>query len=293
MFALMHCTLPTTSNADVLWEKSLEKSISGKIVSENDTSIQFQTFSDGRLGQTKSIKREQIGFVTRTIDTKRLSLLSPENWSAYRDYAEEIGGFKNDPAARHLARRLYLITAANSSGELQQSAILGLLAITESKTERRRLELLGFMLNPDSSEFAIVPAEDQQTAASESDKQTMLSLVHAIRKGESAKARSLLKSSSNRIVFSRWRDQCSLEELDQIAVVNQPSKVQLKKLLSIEIRITQDSELAEQQLNRKLSWGDYATQTSTNKGILPTFENVTEFNPNESIYENGIWKTRE
>jgi len=291
---------PTQGLADVIWIRGQNGPIYGRIESESDQEVQIRVFENGRYGQKTGIPREQIDLLVVNIDAKRLAQLDPSKPESYRDYAEELASQKNDPAAKALAQRLYLLAAASAEPNrtkgatrkmaLRRSALLGLAAIEDSAAERRRIDVLRHLIDPDSSDIGTLTAGDRASIPqSISKKQLMLELVHAIRQEKSERARQLLNSPENRSVFEGWRELCSFAELEQMALVNRPSRVQLSKLLAIELQIVRDVNSANISTPQHLNWGDYAVQVSNTLGVLPTLENITPFDPRKSVFRDGIW----
>ena len=74
-----------------------------------------------------------------------------------------------------------------------------------------------------------------------------------------------------------------------MARVNRPNKTQLAKLLMIESQINSSGNGQDVSTIRRLGWGDFATQVSGNLSVLPSFKNVTRFDPEKSVYRDGQW----
>ncbi|MFK7766115.1 MAG: hypothetical protein AB8B55_02650 [Mariniblastus sp.] len=298
-------SIAAETQADLVWLKGSPKSLSGWVVSsagpneskqEIKNEIEFRVFQNERFLRARTIQSDQIELVVRNIDVARLGKLSPERPSLYRDYAEELSVHKNDPAARDLAKRLFLLAAKNSTEDLRQSSMLGLLALANSADEYNRLKTLcilavptmgdlkGEMQNP----FSIKNGLASQSKKTEEDRERMLKLVHAIRREMADVENSLLKDNDKRKSYANWEEICSVAELDQIAAAERPSRVQLAKLLAIEIQVLQ-SESPAVKPKQDRGWGDSATQPSAAIGVLPTFENVTRFDPRQSVFRDGKW----
>lgn len=291
-------------SADVVWINGQATPLYGRIVSSTPEQIELQVFENDKLGRIEKISRSQIEQWIVNIDTRRLEQLSPANLFEYRDFAEELASQQNDPSARSLARRLYLVAAANSTGdddaiELRNSALAGLISIAGSSDERRRLKMLRYLVSPDDVEAGDV-GDSRSVAEPRSKAQTdlMLQLVQAIRKENSLQATKLLSTQANRAVFQNWSEICSLEEMDRIARVNRPSKPQLSKLLRIELQIrsanvVNDQGAAVLPSGRRQGWGDFAMQETGILSVVPSFENVTTIDPYKSVFRNGRWSRPE
>ena len=274
-----------TANADVIWFRAGKTAVPGQVVSESENEIVFRRFRDGKFLSAQTISRDDIKVLVVNIDPVRLGKLSPENPAGYRDYAEELATQLKDPVALDLARRLYLLAAANSEGDLRTEALRGLASLSRTDQERYQLEMFRHLTDPGSGNFEIVPIE-ADSMPTEEEKAMMLGLVTAIRQERFSTALKLLKPRVNRQAIDKWKTICTLEEIERIANVNRPNKAQLSKLLSIETTIRSEDSIAKL---KNQEWGDQAMQPSSNAGRLPTIENVTRFDPSKSVFRNSRW----
>ena len=190
--AILIQTSPS-GQGDVVWLKGQESPIFGRIESESDQEVQIRVFENGQYGAKTSLSRDQIEAFVANINANRLAQLEPSRPDLYRDYAEELSVQKNDPAAKSLAQRLYLLAAANASHpsfadgtrdvELQRSALLGLTSLADTATERRRIEVFRFLVDRDSAgNGLLVASEAPESQRTNSQNQRMLELVQAIRR---------------------------------------------------------------------------------------------------------------
>lgn len=292
--------------ADLIWVKGKPNPMSGQIVASltGTDKIEFRSFRNGSFERKQSFSASEIEFQIKNIDASRLESLDPKRPNEYREYAEELAVQKNDTAARQLARRLYLLAAAHSTGDLRRSSLLGLIAIAESPEEYERFKMLHVLSDPEtgdsSNELSATPfgmgfkqngnSKVAETDFSETEKARMLELIYAIRRENSSKSKLLLDDDGNHKVFQKWKAYCSLAELKRIASAQRPSKVQLAKLLSIEIQILNSDTTDITYPVRSKAWSDHASRPSSTIGVLPTFENATRFNPKQSVYRDGRWE---
>jgi hypothetical protein len=271
--------------ADVIWIKGRETPVFGKLVSSNDTEVVFRAYENGQLQPGTKLQKSLVEQLVVNFDATRLEGLDPSQPNAYRDYAEELIPQSDDPVARQLARRLLLIAAFQSSrqtdsSDTQNAAMKMLVQLADSESEKRQLEMIRFLNSPNSQTN---PFENSEP----------IKLVRALRQEQPGVARSLLLDAENRKTFRLWNDELSLESLDQVLKVNRPSKSQLNDLLRVEAGILRQLNVAlateRSNRSRKQNWGDFAFESSTDLTSIPRFENVTEFDPTESVYRNGIW----
>ena len=292
--------LPTIGVGDIIWMRGNDVPVFGRIESQADQELEIRIFENGSYGEKTTIPRELVEQMVVNIDANRLARLDPAKPESYRDYAEELAAQKKDLAAKHLAQRLYLLAAANAENNrtgdnrrkiaIQRSALLGLASLAESASERRRIDVLRHLLTPASLDSGPLIARDPTTIPESSSRTAlMLDLVRAIRREQTQHALQLLSSPENRTIFADWREVCSLEELDQIARANRPSQVQLSQLLAIELQIVRTDSSSNIPVRQVRNWGDHAMQVSNSLGVLPTFDDVTPFDPRKSVYRNGDW----
>ena len=141
------------------------------------------------------------------------------------------------------------------------------------------------------NQYSVDPRQkENQDNVREADQKLMLKLVQSIRRENSELSLDLLKDSGHRKIFEKWNEICSLAELEQIANTKRPDKIQLAKMLAIELQILRPSTVGLHQKRTVRSWGDLAAKPSSTLGVLPTFKNVTRFNPNRCVLRNGNWE---
>ena len=288
-------TMGAVAAGDTVWVNGQAEPLCGRIVSRSDDEIQLEQFEDGKFGEITSIPTKQVDTVIVNFDPERLASLSPDNPVAYRNYAEELCTQRADAAAIHLARRLYLlagVNAANSSqNALRSGAILGLISLAPDESQRRKLELLYRLNEPGQTKLkpkSKLPLQVND-APTRAEQELILKVVVAIRQEDSDTAIGLLRSDQNRESIKKWSNLCTPEELDRIAAASRPSTLQLRKLLSVELAVRQPELTNSKPAMTKSGWDELAMQPATQFSALPTFANVTQFDPSKSVYRNGIW----
>lgn len=275
--------------ADLIWIRDKpQQPIAGQVTSQTKTHIEFRPFLAGKYQTTKRIASENIEQTITTIDQDRLEKLNPKSPEGYRDYAEELAAHSSDPAAIDMANRLYLLSAYHSSGPLRSSSILGLISLAKSEENLHQLNLLLLIKCRGTTDFKRhLLTGSRNEAPTKLEKQLMLQLILALRQEQAIEASKILESAKNRNSISKWNNHLTLAEFDQIAFKNRPNKLQLSKLLAIEVMIRQSDSANVVPLQQ--GWGDLAMRPSKNLGVLPTFKNVTRFAPEDSIFRNGQW----
>ena len=88
--------------------------------------------------------------------------------------------------------------------------------------------------------------------------------------------------------LENWSDLSSLADLQAMTDSSRLSRLQLRKLLTLELAL-QDSESPRQPAPPADSWAEQAQEPMHGWTQLPSFDNVTEFDPTKSIFRNGEW----
>ncbi len=101
--------------------------------------------------------------ILHQVDRKRLEKLSQDNPKAFRDYAEELAGKKEDPEARDVAMRLYLIAAYLDPQKFGRSSLLGMSSLAGTAAEARRCRAMAFLLD-DKGDPSLLRGESARNA---------------------------------------------------------------------------------------------------------------------------------
>lgn len=273
--------------ADTVWIKGKPEPLFGQVISQSNDQIQIRLLNNGAYSATQTISLKQIDSLVINIDRQRLEKLTPDRPKEYREYAEELGSQTKDLAAIRLATRLYVLAADNSKGEQRYGALLGLASLATDDGQKRKYEMLLRLNAPDANQVkALEKKTTSQSQFSNAENQLMLTLILALRKEKSIEASKILRSPENRKSLKRWKDHCTLKEFERIAASSQPSKVQLNKLLSLELMIRGK---ASSNSGSRQDWADLAAQPANSLSILPTLDNATPVDPTKSIYRDGKW----
>jgi hypothetical protein len=290
---LFSCVSASRVKADVIFLTGNERARVGRIVSQNKQEVRFQVYENGKPSKTSTFQSAKVLEVVQTIHPERLEALSPTNPSGYRNYAEELAAHETDPVASKLAKRLFLIAAYHSDGNLRVSCLSSMLGLAESKAERRSLELLRYLATPGNSNLPFLDLQEPNGTESLSadNSRLLVKLIQDIRRGQSPDAEKTLASEDTENLF-RSQNLISKQELVQMTRVNQISKAQLLKLLSVEIQLkTNNAESSKSKTAGGASddWGELAFEKSDAVFRLPNLKSVTEFDPTLSVFRDGQW----
>ncbi len=273
------------THGDLLWLKETGQPQSGWVVNQTDELILFRSFA-APDAPAVSFARAQVELVVITIDTERLAQLNPSNWTAYRDYAEELAVQRLDPTARELAIRLYVIAGHGASGDLRESCLTGLIALANDDPQRERWRLL-HRLESGTNEPESQLNLNLSAAIEPADRAVAIDVVRLIRRGEGIAAIELLDDPVVKVRLDRWQHLISTDQLKRLAVLNRLTPDQLRILLRMELSIIKPAafpDLGPQD------WADYANSPSPQPAEIPSFKNATPYDPEASVFRAGQWQ---
>ena len=285
-----------TANADVLWLVGEENPRYGRVVRQKvDGDLEFRVRGENNTYIEQTFAAGTIEMLVVNVDLTRMKRLDPAHLIPYREYAEELAGQKRDPEARDLAIRLFLIAAAGASRQndsnLTESALAGLPELARSDQERRAFDRL-LMLYSRYPRPEPTPREPEKRKPSDNTdartRQRLLQAIRLIRQEDNESAIVILRSREVLRELEKWSDLASVIDVQAMTRSSRLSLSQLRKLLALEIALA-DPEYQLQASNRAPSWGEQAQNAMSGWTRLPSFENVTEFDPHKSVFRNGRW----
>ena len=283
-------------HADLLvWNDSgKHRHIFGKVVKQSEQGVLFRSRATLPT-EGKWFSREEIAALVVTVDDVRLSQLNIENLYAYRDYAEELAGQSTDQQARDLAIRLFLIVAywadqeikIRGYPELRDSSIRNLISLARTESERLAFYKLAFLHQLTNVQKVDELREDPMEIEEETKKQ-LLELVKAVRTGDRERGTELWNRDVIKKAWNHWSDLCSWDDVGRMLEAGEPSSIQLERLLQIEVELL-TNQATLPPTNRLGSWAVQSADYDVRADLLPTFSNITEFNPRRSKFLKGQW----
>jgi hypothetical protein len=219
--------------------------------------------------------------------------LDPKRPGDYRDYAEELAEKRRDPDALDMSLRLYLIAAYLAPERLGRSSLLGMAALARNSEEEARFRAMAFLLDPDRDVGLLKQSEAEARSTQVPDEKARilaLKVVQAMRRGERRTARTRAKSLQVRAVLDFYAD---LITYDEFMEVQEPVPPQmLHRLLKLELLLSADHEDAAQDGAQSPSaWSQVVSRDGTAPIRGLSLQTLTEFNPRECVYRDGVWKT--
>ncbi|MEC9091849.1 MAG: hypothetical protein VX438_04030 [Planctomycetota bacterium] len=233
------------------------------------------------------------------VPTEKLRRLSPNDFSQYRDLAEEFSPI-GQPVAQDLTIRLYLICAAQSKGKLRRSALRGLIHSARNTEEQQTFKVLGFLTDPAFSNVLFLNqntdpngnASSRETEAQGSPREKLLEALMFVRQGKPQRAQKIMEDTRVQQLFNQLNQGLTRDPLAD-AFKGELSNQTLYSLLKIELQLRNPPE---RSLSKTTSWATTDLWRKLFKGQLPdrtptiSFESVTEFNPAHSVFRNGTWQ---
>ena len=221
--------------------------------SEHDVSsaIQFYEY-DRRTDRFRKrvVQSGDVRMVVRTVDQTRLQSLSLADLASVRDYAEELSGHRNDPVAQKFARRLLLLcmyhgrqSAGASDAVIATSAARTLTKLASNELELQQFTKLAYVYGVERTSVPLQSGGASNEQNSKSDK-LLLSVAQALRQERFADAQRLLDSNEAKQAGESWRRQGFQPAIGNALRARKLDDGLKQKLLSEELRIRFDAELA-------------------------------------------------
>ena len=295
--AILALVFPASlANADLLvWNDSgTHRHYFGNVVKHSEQGVLFRSRGPATT-ENVWFPRNEIVTLVVNINDVRLSRLSIDNLNAYRNYAEELAEQRADGQARDLAIRLFLIVAywadqepkTQGYPELRDSSIRNLIPLARTEVEHRAFQKLAFLHDLKVIQTAETSAGNR-LVVDEEMKQQLLGLVKAVRTSDRERAIELTSRDAIKKSWSRWSGLCNWDDLGRVIKSDGPSAIQLERLLQIEAELL-TNQAALHPTNRLQSWAVQSADYDARTELLPTFSNVTEFDPRQAVFQNGQW----
>lgn len=141
---------PADGSAIVLKIKKTKTILRGKLVSETKSTLLVEVTEPGSKTAEKTFQLSDVDILYR-VNRKRLALLRPGQAKTYLDQADEFAKRAekyNDPEAKGLARRLYVIAAFGSSGAQKTKCLVALATVSQNSAEEKRIRALAYLSDP-------------------------------------------------------------------------------------------------------------------------------------------------
>jgi len=287
------------ADAVIIYRRGNTEPIKGRLVEETADQIVISVEREDGFVRKYTFARSEIEDILKAVSKDRLEMLSPEKPAEYRDYAEELSAKREDPDARDMAVRLYLIAASLAPNELGQSAMLGLIDLAEDDQQQRRYRAMAYLLDPDHDravlkESTVAPSTTLDAADFDA-RMKLTKTLHAIRMGDRRKAANLLRATAVKETIDRYRDFLSYEDLEEAAKpASRLTPGMLRRILMLELALEGASltdDGVDEPAAARLTWGQVIATGQLDP--LPTLSLETlvpGIDPRKSVFRDGKWE---
>ncbi len=274
----------------VVFERGRSEPTIGRLVRQDERSIVILIPQADGSQITREILRSQIEDLIVVVCPDRLAALRPENPAEYRDYAEELASKRKDPDALVTSLRLYLIAAYLAPETLGHSCLLAMIALARDPREERRFRAMAFLLDPKHDRRILrTTEEDRAEEVIDEGRHGLLQAVRAMRRGQRRAALQWLERPSVHQELEKYQDLICPEQFRSWDDEIPPAM--LRRLLTVEWLLGRAEDAADSlSADRSLAWSQIARQRELAPVVPLTLETLTEFDPRESIYDQGRWR---
>ena len=293
------------AQAVVVFVKGRDKPIIGIIKQKDERFVVVeQVLSNGTRPVTK-IPRADIEDIIETVVPERLEKLDPENPQAYHDYAEELTVKRDDPEAREMAIRLYLIAAHLDPKDHGRSSLLGMVQLARNDNEERNLRAMAYLLDSEHNESVLREPDVVKSKPKSVDDGARQRLLTAIRQVRQQQRQHMARETANReevkALFAQVEEIMSHKEFINASSEKELSPHSLEKLITLELALLPSTGVvARPQSTRKLtSWlqgidrDGLAAVPPLSLNPEQMLEKITEFDPNNCYFRDGKWNSSE
>ncbi|MEM9943859.1 MAG: hypothetical protein AAF939_20020 [Planctomycetota bacterium] len=276
------------ASGDIVWRTGLNKPLYGKIQRNDESQITLVVWNDlGETTQVLNLPKNEVRAIFRSVTQEKLEALDPSSPTDYPALAETLEYSRQDPYARNLARRLYLI-AATLSPELKIDCLKAVYELSTDTAEKQRIRTFLLMNSETISETLSASIKDSKAMSADNLK-LLLDVVRFVRQEKRGQAQKLLEGNSTELI-SQWPDSVERSVLQQ-SLVNETSSDKFAALVGMEVTIRR--KLGGTKTRNQLSepnWSESAFLPPVELTELPSLKNLTRHDPHQSIYRNGVWQ---
>lgn len=281
-------------DAVIVFQKGRDEPIRGYLVEESANRIVVnEVLPSGELRKW-DLARVQIDDVVRAVSVEKLVKLSSDKPEGYRQYAEDLAAKTEDPDARAVAIRLYLIAAYLAPDELGRSCLLGAAALARTPEEERAFHAMAFVLDPDHDATLLkrpkAVATNSDSIADE-DRDKLRTAVQMLRRGKLSEAREYFGLRSVQRAQAFYGHIATQD--DYLAAIEAEGRLSprlLHKFVTLEVTL---SGIASTNAREKSSQAVPWSQTIARKRTRPikplAIEALTEFDPRACHFVDGKW----
>jgi hypothetical protein len=277
----------------IIFEKGVAEPIKGFLVSQDDLFVVVdELLADGKI-RRRNIRHSSIDRMTNSVATDRLREMQPDQPKLYRDYADELSEKRDDPEARKVAIRLYLLAAHLDPKGHGRSCLLSMASLARSPNEELKFRAMVYLLDPAHDRGALRAPSftgPPKVALDKSERKMLLSAVRALRNGNRPEALKYTHRSLFQTTFKRYSSTLPWEEFRDAAAQRNEllSASTLRKLIRMELLIL-NLPLSDRPSTKDIPWSTILA-TGQDTPVPPlSLETITEFDPHDNVFKDNNW----
>jgi hypothetical protein len=266
-----------------------DEPVYGYLISADASSVVLDVpQADGKLTRTTFL-RDRVEDLVVTVDPERLTGLSPGDPLTYLQYAEELSIKKQDPEARDAARRMFLIAGSIAPQVHGRQAALGLANVAADADEARKARTLASLVDPSGSAAEPVVAKPAVEKIDAGRARVLIAGIQAYRKADVPTARRAFDDSDNARLLASLDPPVPMDLLKTSLAEREfrPDYEVLAALVPLERSLRVEGTLAG---SGKSAEDDPFSAENRLPVAWPTWKNVTDFDPAETIFRDGKWQ---
>ncbi len=280
----------------IVFTKNQDEPIRGFLINENAVSIEVHEPLPGGEFRKHILPRVEIdGDIIRAVDAARLAALKPQAPEEYRSYAEDLAVKTEDPEARAMAIRLYLIAAYLKPDELGRSCLLGMAGLARTPEEERAFRAMSFSLDPDHDASLLKApklAVSEFTGIKDSERQALRIALQLLRSGKLVEARRHFTRPPVQTAAAYYS--YILSENDYLEAERAGGRLSprlLRKFLTLEIILSATVPTEAPDTPSEFApWSRLMARADTKPAVSQTLTTLTEFDPRQTVYREGKWR---
>ncbi len=279
----------------IVFQKNKDEPIRGFLIHEDGVSIEVHEHLPSGEIRKHVLPRIVIDDIVRAVDSERLAALTPGAPDDYRSYAEDLAVKTEDPEARVMAIRLYLIAAYLDPDELGRSCLLGMAGLARTPDEERAFHAMAFSLDADHDPALLKAPKvtaSAYTGLKAIDRQALRTAVRLLRSGKMAEAERYFSRPAVRAAATYYSHVISEAEYQEaVRVEGRLSDRLLRKFLTLELTLS-DTEATEttDKSPAVAPWSQLIARDDTAPITPRSLLAITEFDPRKSVYQEGKWR---
>jgi len=195
-----------------------------------------------------------------------------------------------------MAMRLYLIAAYLQPDELGRSCLLGMAGLARTPEEERAFRAMAFSLDPDHDPSLL--KTPKATAADfpgikENDRQALGTALKLLRSGKLDEARRYFQRAPVQAAATYYSHIISDSEYQEaIRAAGRLTPRLLRKFLTLEITLSASSPTdVIDEPPTSVPWSQLVAREDTQPAQPQDLTTLTEFDPRQSIFREGKWRT--